>query len=220
MPLLVAALAVGCGGGGGAASAVTDGPTVTATPSGGQTPLGGLAGREVVLLPVQRVELPTGSAASDAGALREMLDRELAFALGERGIARGWTMAEGARSIAARNPSMGLDPEQLPLPPSTQLRGGSMVLEPLAGQLRSLAALAGARYAVVPLMLAASSPAGASQATDSVRVVLHLIVADVRTAQLVWVGDTAPVELPVGSPSLAARVAASFADLVAPPGAP
>lgn len=210
MPLLLAVLAVGCGRSGQAISTATSAPTVTAAPAGDERPLAGLAAREVVLLPVQRVDV----AGVPAGArLGEALDRELAFALRERGVSRGWTMADGSRSLAGRNPSMGLTPDQLPLPAGARFRSGDALLEPLAGQLRSLAALAGARYAVVPLLLGAD-PAGGTG------IILHMAVADVRTAQLIWVGNTVPVELPVGSPALAARVAARFADLVAPPGAP
>lgn len=215
----MALAAAGCGAGRQAVEGARAPAAVTDTPGGAGRPLAALAGREVVLLPVQRVDAGPGAGVAGVEALAGAVDGELAFALRERSVGEGWMAAYAVRGLAARNPAMGLRPDRLPLPPDRDLRGGSAVLEPLAGQLRGLAALAGARYALVPLAVRLSGMEGSSAQGGSVRAVLHLALVDVRAAQLIWAGDTAPVELPPDSPALAARLAARFADLIAPPGA-
>ncbi|MHB1225147.1 MAG: hypothetical protein ACYC2G_14060 [Gemmatimonadaceae bacterium] len=201
-------------------------PTVTATPGGEARPLSGLVSRRVLLLPVQGVEAaPDVAAAGAAASLPAALDAELAFALGERGLGSLWTTAAGARRLATQNPGMGLEPGALPLPPARQLEGGA-VLEPLAGQLRALAALADARYVVLPLTLQLSSAGGTdadrsgADPQPAARGTLRLLLVDVRAARILWSGATEPVELAVSSPAFAARVADSFADLIAAPRAP
>lgn len=128
--------------------------------------------------------------------------------------------------MAAQNPGMGLEPGALPLPPPRQLERGP-VKEPLSGQLRSLAALADARYVIVPtaLQLAASPAGGAAGSTSSATAQgtgarLMLLLVDVRAAQILWAGSTEGVELEPSAPALGATIASRFADLIAAPRSP
>src|SRR5690606_25720825 len=144
-------------------------------------------------------------------------DAELAFVLGERGLGALWTTAAAARRMAARNPGMGLEPGALPLPPARQLERG-MILEPLAGQLRALAALADARYVVLPTALHLAAPAANGGPAGGAT--LRLLLVDVRAAQILWAGATQPAEVEASSPALGATIASRFADLIAAPRAP
>ncbi len=202
-------------------------PTVTLAPGSEARPLSDLSSRRVLLLPVQRVETDPGvSAGAFAASLPATLDTELAFVLGERGLGSLWTTAAAARRMASQNPGMGLEPGSLPLPPPRQLERGP-VKEPLSGQLRALAALADARYVIVPtaLRLAASpstSGAGSTSAAagQGTRARLMLILVDVRGAQILWAGSTEEVALAPSAPALGATIASRFADLIAAPPSP
>ncbi len=128
--------------------------------------------------------------------------------------------------MAAQNPGMGLEPGSLPLPGPRQLERGP-VKEPLSGQLRALAALADARYVIVPTALRLSAaPAAAGAGSTSVaisqgtRARLMLILVDVRSAQILWAGSTEEVEMEPSAPALGATIASRFADLIAAPPSP
>jgi hypothetical protein len=220
LALLLALAGAACaapppGGPAGAREAGGSVATSAAAPAAGREatgqprPLAALAGQRALLLPVQQV-VP----GADLGVTAPALDAELAFALEERGLAGTWTTAAAARRLAARNPSYAADPARLALPASGRLRAGDPVPEPLASQLRTLGALADARWAVLPEELRADPAAGGDASA-----VLRLLLVDVRLAQVLWAGGTAGVALATTSPAARApRVAAQFVDLiVAPP---
>jgi hypothetical protein len=139
------------------------------------------------------------------------LDAEIAFALGERRAAAAWTGADAVRRLARSSAAYAGDPAALALPPDERLRGGAELLDPLASQLRALAALTDARYVVVPVALRAAGEG------DARRAVLRVLLADVRGARVLWAGETAGVPLAGPPAAIAARVAEQFADLVAAP---
>lgn len=205
----LALLLVGCAAAPPPAAAPTSVPGGAdgAAPPAAARPLAALAGQPTLLLPVQRV---AGDAA--LGVTGEALDAELAFALEERGLP-GWTTAAAVRRVAARNAAYTGDPARLPAWGGPRPRAGDPVRDPLASALRSLAALADARFAVVPEELRVAGGEAGAQAR------LRLLVVDVRAAQVLWAGETAGVSL--ADPTAAARatrVAVQFADLiVAPP---
>ena len=87
------------------------------------------------------------------------------------------------------------------------------VVEPLAGQLRSLVALNDARYVLVPAELRFER---AAQSAGAARAVLRVTVVDARMSRVRWAGDVASDTVSAFSPALAAGVAARLADLVAP----
>lgn len=202
-------------------SAVGEAPQVT-----GARPLAGLLGQRVLLLPAQRlVPAPEAAAlARDGTALLRRLDEELAFALQERALGALWSDAGEVAGMARRNPTYAPDPLTLPVPGAAQWRAGDPVREPLGSQLRALAALADARWAVLPLELQLTVADGMARA------VVGLALVDVRTAQVLWVGATPGTAVPVselqtGEPAaiagtLAARAAAQFTDLIVAPREP
>lgn len=202
-------------------SAVGETPRTTGT-----RPLAGLVGQRVLLLPVQRLASDAGTAAlaRDGGELLRRTDGELAFALDERGLAAPWTDGAEAASMARRNPAFGIDPLSLPIPSPTAWRRGDPVREPLGSQIRTLAGLADTRWAVLPLELRFGVADGTARA------VLRLALVDVRTAQVLWVGETAGATVPVAqleggdatalAGTLAARAAAQFTDLIVAPREP
>ena len=210
----LALLAGACAGRAPASSSAAPADAAAGRPPEPARPLASLAGQKAILLPVQQVD---GEGAGLVAPRR--LDDDLAFALGERGLGGRWTTAAEARRMAGNNPSLSLTPETLPLPAAKRLGAGSQVQEPLAGQLRALAALADTRYAIVPLTLQLE-PAAAGSEVGAARVVLRLILVDVRGAQILWAGETSPVTVAPGSPALTARVAERFADLVVAPREP
>lgn len=169
-------------------------------------------GSAAVVLPVQSA-LPTpagawpGHAATEEEALRAM-DAELAFALAERRAARDWALPEDLRRRVARNPMLAVDPDRVAyqgLLKEPDRR--EQIYEPLHGELRTLAALSGTRFVVLPLRLhiapatgeaAPGSGSGASEATDRPaacadgasrrRPELLLALIDIRRSLVLWHG--------------------------------
>jgi hypothetical protein len=86
---------------------------------------------------------------------------------------------EEQRRAARRNPTLGIDPDQF----ATEYLLGSTVdriPDPLWGQVRSLGAITGARFAVVP---AAARIAGT---TGSLTASYIMVVVDVRTGTVMF----------------------------------
>lgn len=170
-------------------------------------------GSAAVVLPVQSA-LPTpggswpGHAATEEASLRAM-DAELAFALAERRAARDWALPENLRRRVARNPTLAVDPDRVAYQGLLQEPDRrEQIYEPLHGELRTLAALSGTRFVVLPLRLrlapaaemadAAGSPATASDALDVPaacaegasrrRPELLLALIDIRRSLVLWHG--------------------------------
>lgn len=191
----------------------------------GERPLAGLVGQRVLLLPAQRL-VPTAEAAGlgrGGATLLRQLDGELAFALDERALGALWSDAGEVAGMARRNPTYAPDPLTLPVPSAAQWRAGDPVREPLGSQLRALAALADARWAVLPLELRLAAGDGMARA------VVRLALVDVRTAQVLWVGETPGAAVPLSgtaaegdalAAALAARAAVQFTDLIVAPREP
>jgi hypothetical protein len=88
----------------------------------------------------------------------------------------------------------------------------SPLAEPVASQLRVLAGLHDARYALVPVELRFEPvPEGSGKG----RAVLHLALLDVRGARLDWAGDVASDEAAGLAPALLSSIARHMADLIA-----
>ena len=173
-----------------------------------ERPLAAVAAQRVVVVPLQQA--PEASAAVEAAAV----DAELAFALEERGFGSRWTTAEGARRMARSNPTFTGDPGDVGLG-GTPPKPGADLVEPTASQLRALAALADARYVVVPQALRADTTGGAT------RLRLRVTLVDTRRQQVLWTGETAGVPVADTPPAARpARIAAQFVDLIAAPPPP
>lgn len=158
-------------------------------------------GTVVVVLPAQATEpLPGGAwpgrAATAEEALRA-LDAELEFALSDRRGAENWAMPSELRRRVERNPILAVNPDRLAFQgllkrpdPRDQL------YEPLHGELRTLAALFGTRYLMLPLVLqveqvSPEEPAdGLACLNDELghRAVLLVAFIDIRRSAVIWHG--------------------------------
>lgn len=177
-------------------------------------PLASLADARVVVVPVQSLRagdtLGFAAAAGEPRAYLALLDDEIAFALGERGLHPAWASGVETARMARRNPTFGVDAYALD---AGELRtdpkkGGPELTPGLSSRFRALAALHGARYVVVPVELRFAGPRGAGRA------VLRVVAIDARAAQLAWSGDVSSDPSSAFSPALAAGVAERLADLI------
>lgn len=182
-------------------------------------PLAGLAGEQVVVLPVRYLRpadsLGWAAQAGDSRAYLAKVDDEIAFAVRERGSAPTWVWPEEITRLARRNVSYAPDPHVIAAEPlkSAQVKRRSSVellADPLRSQLRQLVALRDARYALVPVELRFEPRDGGTG-----RAVLHWVVVDARAAQVVMAGDIATDPAPALTPAIAAGLGERFADLIA-----
>ncbi|HEX3157729.1 MAG TPA: hypothetical protein VHQ45_04390 [Gemmatimonadaceae bacterium] len=174
------------------------------------------AGRRVAVWPTQRVA-PAGAAAwwpsgGAADSALRTLDDSLSAVLGRRGLDGTWVFADAVERMGRRNASFVSDPRRLTVTVlSSTKRTGDPVSEPLIGQLRALAGVADARFALVPAELVLGTAADGTR-----RAVLRLALVDVRSTQLLWTGEVASDSTTSWSPALAANVAEHLADLIVP----
>ncbi|HEU4564447.1 MAG TPA: hypothetical protein VFS05_07360 [Gemmatimonadaceae bacterium] len=185
----------------------------------GAHPLAGLAGQQVVVLPVRYLRpadsLGWAAQVGDPRAYLAKVDDEIAFAARDRGAAPTWVWPEEITRLARRNAAYAPDPHNIAADP---LRGAqvkrqstvSILADPLRSQLRQLVALRDARYALVPVELR-FEPRG----DGTGRAVLHWVVVDARAAQVVMAGDIATDPAPSLTPAIAAGIGERFADLIA-----
>lgn len=197
-------LALGCGG---PANAPKDEPLPIQA-----TPLATMAGRPVLVLPVQYLVFPDSLSfkqqLSPSGQFLTILDDSIARSLADRGL-RSWTFAPAITASARRNMGMTADPHLLAAERLRRLvkPGDDPVSEPLASQIRSLVALREGRYVILPSIIRfASSPAGA-------RGTLLLYLIDTRTSRIAWSGEVASNTSPSFA-TIAGSLAERLADLV------
>jgi hypothetical protein len=164
------------------------------------------------VLPVQTLRTTVTDWSDKLGDERAFLstvDDEIAFAVRERGLRGKWAFPPDLARSARRNPTHAADPYTIALDPLAPVERDpdKIIGEPLAGQLRTLAGLWDARYALVPVELRLTpDPAGA-------RATIHLVVIDVRAARLQWKGDVIADPVRTFSPAVAAGIAGRVADL-------
>lgn len=190
--------------------------TYRGAPSG--RPLSTFAGQRVAVLPAQALRrddtLGWGTLASTEAPL-SALDSALVTALQERGLGN-WVRASEVARLARRNPTYAPDPHGLAIAQlaSAERRPDLPIDDPLASQLRTLAALADARYLLIPLQLrfeprqVDGKPAGG-------RAVIELALIDARLAQLLWRGAVVSDVAATFSPALVSAAAEKIPDLVA-----
>jgi len=181
-PLLFALAAIACGGG-------------SAPPASGPTPLPArepvkplattlFAGQQVAVTPITLViadqSLSLLAPLSDRVASLRWADSLVGEALLARGPEVKWVLPAELRKLARRSPAIAPDPDRMG---QSILRAQKLdeVPDPLRGHLRSLMALAGGRFVLVPSALYfLSDPDG------GVRAELALVLADTRTGRVVW----------------------------------
>ena len=178
----------------------------------------------MVVFPAQYLTTP-GSGGSwevtqEGPSLLPVLDEEIADQLRKRGVSTNWTFARELTQSADRNGGLAGDPRRLATQGIRRRAASDTPLpEPLSSQLRTLASLTSARFAVLPIETRVDLRDGARKA--SVRVLL----IDTRTARILWANDidgsisrdptiVSEALSPFGFRMLARELATLFADLV------
>lgn len=194
------------------ASSVPASPAAASAQPAVRGVLAPLAAQPLVVLPVQGLRLTVAGWSDKVGDPRAYLatvDDEIAFAVGERGVRARWAFAPDLARSARRNPSYATDPYAIALDPLTKAERDpdAIIAEPLAGQLRALAGLWDARYALVPVEMRLAP------AENGGRPVIHLVLVDVRESRVTWKGDVTGDLAREFSPAIAAGIAGRVADL-------
>lgn len=210
LPILVAtvALLVACGG--------SKPPTTAPAPA---LSLEGLSAQKIAVLPAFTIlagQDEWGAPLRRSTATLRALDAQVDSALQERGVGRSWVFPAELQRSFQHNPTYATDPYALGEEPlrSSTLEVGSRLPDPLASQLRTLAALSDTRYVLAPIELRVQH-----LATDSTRGdgVLKLAVLDARLSEVVWVGQVRSDPLDRPGPRLVASLGRRVADLFAAP---
>ena len=200
-----------------AAPAETAAPQPAPLPVRTMSPLAGLAGQHIAVLPVHYLRADTIGAAArieDPRGTLAALDSAIERALGERGFRTSWSYPPALARSARRNAGYVSDPYSLA---GERLRFGvrmadDRLAEPLASQLRSIVAVTDARYALFPVELRFERvPDG------KIRPVLHVALLEARGASVRWMGDVRGAAGTTITPATLESVAFALADLVAAP---
>lgn len=192
--------------------------------SGGDGPMpapgfGVLGGQRVLVLPVHYVQPVdegwVGGAASADQALRQA-NAEIAFALREQKSTTQWVVAGEIAAAVERQPAMGVHIYGLSADPvrRSALGRADRVRDPLYGEIRRLAALMDARYAVFPVELW-YEPGPTGYGAEG-RAALWTVLLDVRTGFVLWSGMVRGSPGPAGSEATVARAAEALARQVTP----
>jgi len=181
------------------------------------SPLAGLAGQHIVVLPVHYIRPDTIGVAAridDPRGYLATLDSAIERSLGERGFRTSWTYPPALARSAKRNAGYVADPYSLA---AERLRAGvrmtdTRLAEPLASQVRGIVAVTDARYALFPVELRFERvPDG------KIRPVLRVALLDARGSSVRWVGDVRGAAGTSVTPATLESVAFALADLVAAP---
>lgn len=187
---VVAAAGISCGGSGAASSeqAPTPAPTVP-------LPTAGLAGQQVSLYPLTLVaaedSLRWDALVRDRRVTLTRADSVIGALLTGRAPEVTWITPDELRRSARRAVGIASDPDQIG---SAVLRAEELVNvpDPLRSQLRSLNALVGGRFAVVPAALVYKRrpppPLGRTPAAPLLVATaeLSIVMVDVRMGRVVW----------------------------------
>jgi hypothetical protein len=187
-------MAAGCG------SARREAPPVPAS-----EPAPVLVGQTVMVFPVQRGYVPVADTMArhftiDTGAL----DAELGYWLPQAAANVRWTLPETIQRAITRSPTLGVDINNLEV---SSFRRGQVkrVGDPLFGDLRKLASVLDARFAVIPV---AAEAIGATPA--DARVQIATAVLDAMSGTVLWFGVLEATE-PGGQQAGLASAAQAFA---------
>ncbi len=147
-------------------------------------PTAGISGQRVVVYPLTLVaaddRLGWTAALSPRRVALDRADSLIGDALTSRAPEVTWVLPPALRQAARRNAPVTTDPDQMA---TSLLRGRAMqkLPDPLWSQMRSLTAMAGERYALVPASLVFfTAPEGGGRAE------LTVVLADVRTGAIGW----------------------------------
>lgn len=174
------AFAIGCKGTSSGQNPEPQKPAVPARPLV-TTPL---AGQKIAVLPLTMIVTSQGLASeaplNDRATGLLWADSLLGVALTNRAPDVTWVLPPELRRIAHRAPSMNLDPDKMGQSIMAAPRI-TTVPDPLRTYARSLVALAGGRLVLIPAMYSFSrTPEG------TVKAEVAIVLADVRSGQVVW----------------------------------
>lgn len=191
-------------------------------------PLAAMAGRPLVILPVQHISPGDSSDWTRSQVERDefaqlkdpslraaylvIVDERIAAELTDRGLEKAWTFAPAIVSAVRRSGGIIGDPRALSATGLRRLTKPSddPLGQPLASQIRSLAAFGDARYVLLPVELRVDNRGGLHRAT------LRTYLIDTRTSRIVWSGDIASAGSPMLHPGVAGSIATALADLAVP----
>jgi hypothetical protein len=190
--------------------------------AGGQEPMptpgfGVLSGQTVLVLPVQYVQrIPGGwvGGAANAQDAARSADTEISFALHEVGGRARWVTPDQQVDELSRRPSIDVVPYLLSADEARR-EGGRLrhVRDPLYGEIRMLAALFDARYAVWPMEFFYEQDPGGGGGHLAIRT----FVLDTRSGVVLWYGIVRGAGTqPPASPGALAAAAQRFAVEVSP----
>lgn len=183
-------------------------------------PAGGfdlLGGQTVLVLPVQYVrQVPGGwlGGSSNESAAARQADRELGFALGERGGRAKWILPEEQVGMLRRRPSIEVDPYALSTGEARR-KGANLkdVEDPLRSEIRMLSALFDCRYAVLPLEILYV----VNEETGKGRLGVRTFLVDTRRGEVLWYGVVPGRDNPEpASAGALAALAQVWADFITP----
>jgi len=198
-------------------------PSTTATPAEPVRSLAALKAVPIVVTPAHTVRGGDVMGWSSRLVSREFLrglDAEIAYVLRERGMDSVWRLPERLMADYRRNPTLGVNPQQLS---ADQLRNPALkvaqrVMEPLATQLRALAALHDGRLVLVPVEVR-FEPEGTAPAGQPApgRAVLRLVLVDARSTEVRWIGEVKSDVATSPSKAVEATLGLRVGDLVTAP---
>lgn len=173
-------LVVGCKGSSNGQNPAPEKPEVPARPLI-TTPL---AGQKIAVLPLTMLisdpALGTEALLLDRATALNWADSALGLALTMRAPDVVWVLPPELRRIARRAPSLDLDPDKM----GQSVMGSPKITtipDPLRAYARSLVALAGGRLILIPAIYSFNrTPEG------NVKAEVALVLADVRSGQVVW----------------------------------
>lgn len=165
-----------------------------------------LVGQPIPVLPATyiisdgKVEgIPAGRAAQLAWA-----DSVIGEALEMRGPEAKWLLPAEVRKVARRAPGMVTDPDQMGQA-AMRFEGLKKVPDPLFANIRSLVAMTGSRYVMIPAAFRFS------QTAEGVRVEATLVLADARNGLIPWRSSPVATAATAGA-ALAATIARILPD--------
>jgi len=159
-------------------------PTETAPSPTAPLPTAGLAGLKVVVLPLTLIaahdSLGWNAALAPRRAALDHADSLLSETLTGRAPEVQWVLPPVLRRAARRAAPVAVDPDQMA---TSLLRGARLAKlpDPLWGQMRSLTALAGERYALVPASLVFRPVEEGGGRAE-----LTMVLANVRSGMIEW----------------------------------
>src|ERR1043166_9867070 len=120
------------------------------------SPLSGLVGQQLVVTPTQRARVAAELGWTDVPASAQLaanLDSSVVSTFRSRDVGRSWVFGDALSRSFARNPTYATDPRSLSVESlrAPGLQSGARLVEPIATQVRTMIALAGARLVLIPV---------------------------------------------------------------------